>query len=337
MVSDPSPATPMTSEPLMDTQASEKVEKLAWQAIADEHGPADYADKAKAGNWPIWRVAVASARAALTASSSEQARQEAPASLIDRITSIIQSDPDNRVMGHTVEAIAGLVSSASPVDVERVAKASAFARRSRHDQARDADHYWEHLGRATQEIEMNAAQAALSALPASPSIAAQIDKLESFAISDDEMHPEWHNGFAAACHAIRMILAASPSSDSEPDVVDSGMSGDAVTRAEWAWANLPTGRKWTSLATYEKALVCHTFARLTAIPDPEVMGEVKSVLEPFAKAADAMEEPGGGAFPVDSECSIFTGFDDDGKWVETKVAHYRRARALYDKLGGSNG
>jgi hypothetical protein len=29
---------------------------------------------------------------------------------------------------------------------------------------------------------------------------------------------------------------------------------DAVERAEWFWTNLPTGRKWTGLATHEKAL-----------------------------------------------------------------------------------
>ena len=43
---------------------------------------------------------------------------------------------------------------------------------------------------------------------------------------------------------------------------DSGMSGEAVERAERTWANLPTGCKWTSLATHEKALVCHTLAAL---------------------------------------------------------------------------
>ncbi len=48
--------------------------------------------------------------------------------------------------------------------------------------------------------------------------------------------------------------------------VDSGMSADAVERAEWAWANLPTGpRKWTSLTTAEKALACHTITALTSM------------------------------------------------------------------------
>lgn len=44
--------------------------------------------------------------------------------------------------------------------------------------------------------------------------------------------------------------------------IDSGMSGDAVERAEQLWANLPTGRKWNSLQTHEKALVCHMLERL---------------------------------------------------------------------------
>lgn len=41
------------------------------------------------------------------------------------------------------------------------------------------------------------------------------------------------------------------------DEIDSGMSGDAVTRAEWVWVNLPTRHSWSSLNTHEKALVCH--------------------------------------------------------------------------------
>ena len=57
--------------------------------------------------------------------------------------------------------------------------------------------------------------------------------------------------------------------------VDSGMSGDAVKDAEWLWVNLPTMIKWTSLKTHEKALVCHTVARLRAErPAVVVPGEV---------------------------------------------------------------
>lgn len=45
-------------------------------------------------------------------------------------------------------------------------------------------------------------------------------------------------------------------------VVDSGMSGNDVARAELVWTNLPTRRKWNELHTHEKALVCHVIARV---------------------------------------------------------------------------
>lgn len=48
--------------------------------------------------------------------------------------------------------------------IERVAKAHAFARRSRHDQARDAEHYWENMGHETQATEVVAARAVLEAI-----------------------------------------------------------------------------------------------------------------------------------------------------------------------------
>lgn len=51
---------------------------------------------------------------------------------------------------------------------------------------------------------------------------------------------------------------------SEVTQADSGMDGQSVERAELVWTNLPTNRPWASLPTYEKALVCHTLARLTA-------------------------------------------------------------------------
>lgn len=59
-----------------------------------------------------------------------------------------------------------------------------------------------------------------------------------------------------------MELAAPIPAPAMGEGVDSGMSGEAVDRAELLWANLPTGRKWTSLQTHEKALVCHTLARV---------------------------------------------------------------------------
>jgi hypothetical protein len=65
---------------------------------------------------------------------------------------------------------------------------------------------------------------------------------------------------------------------------DSGMNGDAVAMAEMVWTNLPTRVPWTSLATHEKALVCHTLARLTRPTDP---GEDK-----VEAVADIIEECG---------------------------------------------
>lgn len=43
--------------------------------------------------------------------------------------------------------------------------------------------------------------------------------------------------------------------------VDGGFDGASVEAAETLWACLPQVRKWTSLATHEKALVIHTLAR----------------------------------------------------------------------------
>lgn len=54
-----------------------------------------------------------------------------------------------------------------------------------------------------------------------------------------------------------LLTAAHPKPEPvETQPVDSGMNGEAVERAEWFWASLPTGRKWTSLATHEKAHTC---------------------------------------------------------------------------------
>lgn len=39
--------------------------------------------------------------------------------------------------------------------------------------------------------------------------------------------------------------------------VDSGMDAEAVEQAELFWAQLPVNRKWISIPTHEKALVCH--------------------------------------------------------------------------------
>jgi len=63
----------------------------------------------------------------------------------------------------------------------------------------------------------------------------------------------------------------------QPDT-DSGFAGDTPNAAEWLWASLPTTRKWTSLKTYEKAMVCHAVLRLRT--------DRKAVLEEAAKVVD---------------------------------------------------
>lgn len=53
---------------------------------------------------------------------------------------------------------------------------------------------------------------------------------------------------------------AEPATDTAPVVevtVDGGMDAEAVEQAELLWAQLPVIRKWTSIPTHEKALVCH--------------------------------------------------------------------------------
>jgi hypothetical protein len=79
-------------------------------------------------------------------------------------------------------------------------------------------------------------------------------------------------------------MTPSPSSQEEARELscDSGMSGEAAERAEMVWTNLPTRVPWTSLATHEKALVCHTLARLTR-PTPD-LGDVDELVEKAAKA-----------------------------------------------------
>ena len=68
----------------------------------------------------------------------------------------------------------------------------------------------------------------------------------------------------------RFTRLASPAPDAGLVEADSGMSGDVVDRAELVWTNLPTGRRWTSLATHEKALACHILASLSQGRDGRV-------------------------------------------------------------------
>jgi hypothetical protein len=90
-----------------------------------------------------------------------------------------------------------------------------------------------------------------------------------------------------------MTVSPSPEQLSDLDA-DSGMSGDAVAQAEMVWANLPTRNlPWTSLATHEKALVCHTLARLTADALESAQAEIArlttvsgDMVEEMARAID---------------------------------------------------
>lgn len=45
---------------------ADQAREVALAAIEREHGPAEYALQAEAGNWPIWRVALAAARMGAT-------------------------------------------------------------------------------------------------------------------------------------------------------------------------------------------------------------------------------------------------------------------------------
>ena len=74
-------------------------------------------------------------------------------------------------------------------------------------------------------------------------------------------------------------------------VTDSGMDGDAIEQAELLWANLPTGREWASLATHEKALVCHAINRLRIAREVDVE-RVVALEEAVGILEDALQEVG---------------------------------------------
>ena len=77
---------------------------------------------------------------------------------------------------------------------------------------------------------------------------------------------------------------AEPATDTAPVVevtVDSGMDAEAVEQAELLWAQLPVIRKWTSIPTHEKALVCHLLS--TYRTEAEARGR-REALEEVRKA-----------------------------------------------------
>lgn len=54
----------------------EQAEGIAFALITVEHGPETYAEQARAGNWPIWRVARTAALNALASRPSPVGRDE---------------------------------------------------------------------------------------------------------------------------------------------------------------------------------------------------------------------------------------------------------------------
>ena len=100
-----------------------------------------------------------------------------------------------------------------------------------------------------------------------------------------EFDPDTPNGQLMIA-VVGEVLGFLRTSQTAPDDADSGFSGDVVKRAEMLWANLPTGRAWTSLATYEKAAVIH--ALLSALPPAE--DQVARLSSPDAIEAARREE-----------------------------------------------
>jgi len=88
--------------------------------------------------------------------------------------------------------------------------------------------------------------------------------------NEAEILVELANNLPTILNALRHLTGTPVSRSSEYDLqvsemaIDSGMDGESIAGAEAFWAGLPTGRKWTSLKTYEKALVCHQMDRLEA-------------------------------------------------------------------------
>lgn len=67
-------------------------------------------------------------------------------------------------LGKVADRILALIARPTDDDVERAARASAFARRSRYDRSRGVGHYWENLGWEAQDVEIKSARAALASL-----------------------------------------------------------------------------------------------------------------------------------------------------------------------------
>lgn len=78
--------------------------------------------------------------------------------------------------------------------------------------------------------------------------------------------------------------------DTTPEVdapVDSGMDAEAVEQAELLWAQLPVNRKWTSIPTHEKALVCHLLSTYRTEAEARGRREALEALRAVARSHSA--------------------------------------------------
>lgn len=118
-----------------------------------------------------------------------------------------------------------------------------------------------------------------------------------------------------------------------PDVVvteapvDGGFDGASVEAAETLWACLPHVRKWTSLATHEKALVIHTFARLSTQSAMQARIEELEAALRFYADAEKWDD-----FAADQQASVF----DRNFGSELGSDRGALARATLSNIGGSN-
>jgi hypothetical protein len=101
---------------------------------------------------------------------------------------------------------------------------------------------------------------------------------------NDDSTPKWGTAQGYACALTAIMQRAATPAPVQDDDGDSGMSGDAVAMAEAVWAQLPVGNhSWAGLATYEKALVCHTLARLRLSTDTALVEALRSAPIPGLK------------------------------------------------------
>lgn len=71
------------------------------------------------------------------------------------------------------------------------------------------------------------------------------------------------------------------------EAIDSGMDGETVSQVELLWANLPSCKLWSSLATHEKALVCHQVKRITAAAIAQERAAVVALVREMSRQQSA--------------------------------------------------